>query len=117
MSIIYACRACQARPSFIFEANSEEPLASLTHAVMQRPLHRFNHMRLDRPLNFLFWQRLLSSGVRVADGENADYYFLPIKVMRRQGGEGIPTLCLMSHLSHKLSRFCLHHSGPYGCPR
>jgi len=39
----------------------------------------FNPVRLDRPLYYLFWQRLLSAGVRVADGEEADFYFLPIK--------------------------------------
>lgn len=36
-------------------------------------------MRLDRPLFYLFWQRLLSSGVRVSNGDDADYYFIPIK--------------------------------------
>ncbi|GAX82727.1 hypothetical protein CEUSTIGMA_g10153.t1 [Chlamydomonas eustigma] len=39
----------------------------------------FNPLRFDRPLFYLFWQRLLSSGVRVADGHIADFYFIPIK--------------------------------------
>lgn len=42
--------------------------------------HRYNIARLDRPLFFLFWQRLLSSGVRVANGDEADYFFIPIKL-------------------------------------
>jgi len=44
----------------------------------------FNIARLDRPLFYLFWQRLLSAGVRVANGDEADYYFIPIK--HRMGG-------------------------------
>ncbi|KAG2482087.1 hypothetical protein HYH03_018962 [Edaphochlamys debaryana] len=38
-----------------------------------------NHKRLDRPTHLLFWQRLLSSGARVADGDAADYYFIPVR--------------------------------------
>ncbi|KAG1659278.1 hypothetical protein FOA52_008207 [Chlamydomonas sp. UWO 241] len=49
---------------------------------MTNVLH--NPARLDRPLYYLFWQRLLSAGVRVADGDEADYYFMPIKA--RMGG-------------------------------
>ena len=65
------------------------PRLPLLTCVLSLPLTpssppRFNPLRLDRPLFYLFWQRLLSSGVRVADGEEADYYFLPIKV--RGGG-------------------------------
>lgn len=33
---------------------------------------------LDRPLYHLFWQRLLSSGHRVADPEQADYFYVPV---------------------------------------
>ncbi|GIL72456.1 hypothetical protein Vretimale_4167 [Volvox reticuliferus] len=33
---------------------------------------------LDRPLQFLFWQRLMSSGMRTLDGNEADYFFIPI---------------------------------------
>lgn len=36
--------------------------------------------RVDRPLYALFWQRLLSAGVRVATPEAADYFFIPIKL-------------------------------------
>eukprot|EP00798_Chlamydomonas_sp_ICE-L_P014563 gene14563-20604_t len=44
----------------------------------------YNAGRLDRPLFLLFWQRLLSAGVRTLDGDNADYYYMPIK--HRMGG-------------------------------
>lgn len=36
--------------------------------------------RLDRPLYTLFWERLLSAGVRVADGNEADWFFVPVQV-------------------------------------
>ncbi|KXZ45290.1 hypothetical protein GPECTOR_56g386 [Gonium pectorale] len=39
----------------------------------------FNFKRLDRPLHLYFWQRLLSSGARTADGDAADYYLLPLR--------------------------------------
>ncbi|GFR40126.1 hypothetical protein Agub_g681, partial [Astrephomene gubernaculifera] len=39
----------------------------------------YNFRRLDRPLHLLLWQRLLSSGARVADGAEADYYLLPVR--------------------------------------
>ncbi|GIL43551.1 hypothetical protein Vafri_1253 [Volvox africanus] len=38
----------------------------------------FNIRRLDRPLHLLFWQRLMSAGLRTADGNEADYYFIPV---------------------------------------
>ncbi|KAG2430415.1 hypothetical protein HXX76_009940 [Chlamydomonas incerta] len=39
----------------------------------------YNHRRLDRPTHMLFAQRLLSSGARVADGDLADYYYIPVR--------------------------------------
>ncbi|EFJ44781.1 acetylglucosaminyltransferase [Volvox carteri f. nagariensis] len=39
---------------------------------------RFNIRRLDRPLHLLFWQRLMSAGIRTVDGDEADYYFIPV---------------------------------------
>ena len=50
------------------------------------PSPRTGLHRLDRPLYLLFWQRLLSSGVRTTNGEEADYYFIPIKM--RMGYDG-----------------------------
>mmetsp|Transcript_36676 Transcript_36676/g.92646 ORF Transcript_36676/g.92646 Transcript_36676/m.92646 type:complete len:581 (-) Transcript_36676:360-2102(-) len=47
-----------------------------------------NYKRLDRPTHNLFWQRLLSSGARTADGDKADWFFIPI----RQRGMGDQTL-------------------------
>ena len=37
-----------------------------------------NMRRLDRPTHNLFTQRLLSSGARTADGDKADWYFIPV---------------------------------------
>ncbi|KAG2452459.1 hypothetical protein HYH02_002701 [Chlamydomonas schloesseri] len=36
--------------------------------------------RLDRPLMYMVWQRLLSAGVRVADPAAADFFFVPVRV-------------------------------------
>ncbi|KXZ45289.1 hypothetical protein GPECTOR_56g385 [Gonium pectorale] len=38
-----------------------------------------NTKRLDRSTHLHFYQRLLSSGARVADGDLADWYFIPIR--------------------------------------
>ncbi|GFR41319.1 hypothetical protein Agub_g2003 [Astrephomene gubernaculifera] len=38
----------------------------------------FNIKRLDRPLHLLFWQRLMSAGLRTTRGEEADFFFIPI---------------------------------------
>ncbi|KAG2448653.1 hypothetical protein HYH02_006010 [Chlamydomonas schloesseri] len=38
----------------------------------------FNIKRLDRPLHMLFWQRLMSAGLRTVNGDEADYYFIPL---------------------------------------
>ena len=40
------------------------------------PSRRINIHHQDRPLQFMFHQRFLSSGARVADGEQADYFFM-----------------------------------------
>lgn len=37
-------------------------------------VRRYNSRRVDRPLHLMFWQRLLSSGARTADGDSADWY-------------------------------------------
>ena len=39
----------------------------------------------DRPLWFMIYQRLLSSGVRTADGDAADYYYLPLNIRGPSG--------------------------------
>ncbi|KAG2424369.1 hypothetical protein HXX76_014578 [Chlamydomonas incerta] len=36
--------------------------------------------RLDRPLMYMLWQRLLSAGVRVADPAAADFFLVPVRV-------------------------------------
>ncbi|GLC51474.1 hypothetical protein PLESTB_000506400 [Pleodorina starrii] len=38
----------------------------------------FSAPRLDRPLHLLFWQRLMSSGIRTLNGDEADYFFIPV---------------------------------------
>ncbi|EFJ44782.1 acetylglucosaminyltransferase [Volvox carteri f. nagariensis] len=35
-------------------------------------------MRMDRPVHLMFWQRLMSSGMRTLDGNKADYFYIPI---------------------------------------
>ncbi|GFR49303.1 hypothetical protein Agub_g11325 [Astrephomene gubernaculifera] len=35
--------------------------------------------RLDRPLMYMIWQRLLSGGLRVADPAQADFFFVPVR--------------------------------------
>eukprot|EP00798_Chlamydomonas_sp_ICE-L_P016903 gene16903-23180_t len=35
-----------------------------------------NIRSIDRPLDFMFHQRILSSGSQVADGEQADYFYM-----------------------------------------
>ncbi|KXZ55491.1 hypothetical protein GPECTOR_2g1040 [Gonium pectorale] len=35
--------------------------------------------RLDRPLMYMIWQRLLSAGLRVADPADADFFFVPVR--------------------------------------
>ncbi|GLC58436.1 hypothetical protein PLESTB_001358800 [Pleodorina starrii] len=47
-----------------------------------------NFRRLDRALHLYVWQRLLGSGARVADGDVADYYFIPVQ-QRSYGGSGL----------------------------
>lgn len=39
-----------------------------------------NLERLDRPLMYMVWQRLLSAGVRVADPAQADFFLVPVRV-------------------------------------
>ncbi|GLI68736.1 hypothetical protein VaNZ11_013227 [Volvox africanus] len=40
--------------------------------------YAFSHV--DRPLQFLLWQRLMSAGMRTLDGNEADYFFIPINM-------------------------------------
>ncbi|KAG2422747.1 hypothetical protein HXX76_015833 [Chlamydomonas incerta] len=46
----------------------------------------FHPKKLDRATHWALWERLLSSGVVTADGERADWYFLPLKL--RSTGDG-----------------------------
>lgn len=50
---------------------------------------RLNYKRLDRPTHNLFWQRLLSSGARTADGDKADWWVLDALVWTRGLGWGL----------------------------
>ena len=34
-------------------------------------------MWLDRPINLILWERILGQGLRTADPEEADYFFIP----------------------------------------
>ncbi|PNG99974.1 hypothetical protein TSOC_014228, partial [Tetrabaena socialis] len=43
---------------------------------------RPNTKRLDRSTHLHFYQRLLGSGARVADGDLADWYYLPVRLRR-----------------------------------
>lgn len=49
-----------------------------------------NTRRLDRPTHQLFWQRLLSSGARTADGNTADWYFIPVRCRGHQDKHLLP---------------------------
>jgi hypothetical protein len=53
-----------------------------------------NLKRLDRPTHNLFWQRLLSSGARVADPEQADWFFIPVSVAPN------PSICSLQAGGH-----------------
>ncbi|GIL98165.1 hypothetical protein Vretimale_3596, partial [Volvox reticuliferus] len=39
-----------------------------------------NPTRLDRSLHWVFWERLIGSGALVENGDDADWYWLPIKL-------------------------------------
>ncbi|KAG2423974.1 hypothetical protein HXX76_014913 [Chlamydomonas incerta] len=41
---------------------------------------------MDRGLHWLFWQRLLSAGAMTADGEAADWYYIPVKMRSTSDG-------------------------------
>lgn len=41
---------------------------------------RYNLRVQDRPLWFMMYQRMLSSGVRTTDGNAADYFFIPMNI-------------------------------------
>lgn len=41
---------------------------------------RQNTKRLDRSTHLHFYQRLLGSGARIADGDKADVYFIPVRM-------------------------------------
>jgi hypothetical protein len=49
-----------------------------------------NTRRLDRPTHHLFWQRLLSSGALTADGNEADWFFIPIRCRGHQDSALLP---------------------------
>ncbi|KAG2486864.1 hypothetical protein HYH03_014547 [Edaphochlamys debaryana] len=45
-----------------------------------------NYDLVDRSLTWVFWERLLGSGALTADGEEADWYFIPIKLRSTRDG-------------------------------
>lgn len=55
-------------------------LLGLFVCLMQRYNTWLNTATLDRPLYALFWQRLLSAGVRVANADEADFFYVPVKL-------------------------------------
>ncbi|KAG2495607.1 hypothetical protein HYH03_006207 [Edaphochlamys debaryana] len=55
-----------------------------------------NEARLDRPTTRLFQQRLVATGARVADGDNADWWFIPI-TLRLAGQEQVLALLRAIH--------------------
>ncbi|EFJ50986.1 acetylglucosaminyltransferase [Volvox carteri f. nagariensis] len=46
----------------------------------------YNPTRVDRELFWVFWERLLGSGAVVADGEEADWFWLPVKLRSTTDG-------------------------------
>ncbi|GFR46852.1 hypothetical protein Agub_g8492, partial [Astrephomene gubernaculifera] len=46
----------------------------------------YNPMKIDRGLHWAFWERLLGSGVMVANGEEADWYWIPAKLRSTSDG-------------------------------
>lgn len=49
-------------------------------------VHRRNYLRLDRPTAHFFMERITATGVRTGDGDNADWYFLPIVLRKTSDG-------------------------------
>ncbi|KXZ44080.1 hypothetical protein GPECTOR_74g694 [Gonium pectorale] len=45
-----------------------------------------NDLRADRPTGHFFIERLIATGARVADGDSADWYFIPVRI--RTTGDG-----------------------------
>ncbi|KXZ52297.1 hypothetical protein GPECTOR_10g929 [Gonium pectorale] len=46
-----------------------------------------NAKEMDRPLSWVFWERLLGSGARVANGDEADWFWIPINLRRSSDGK------------------------------
>ncbi len=47
---------------------------------------RRNYLRLDRPTMHFFTERLTATGVRTGDGDNADWYFIPVVLRKTSDG-------------------------------
>ncbi|KXZ55831.1 hypothetical protein GPECTOR_2g1382 [Gonium pectorale] len=53
----------------------------------RRPrIYVYNVQKADRPLAWVFWERLLGSGALVADGEDADWFWIPVKLRSTSDG-------------------------------
>ncbi|GIL87530.1 hypothetical protein Vretifemale_15566 [Volvox reticuliferus] len=51
--------------------------------IYELPPHLFtwlNTKRLDRSTQLMFYQRMLGSGARIADGDKADWYYIPVRL-------------------------------------
>ncbi|GIL79650.1 hypothetical protein Vretimale_12247 [Volvox reticuliferus] len=77
--------------------------------------------RLDRPLMYLLWQRLLSAGLRVADAASADFFFVPVRVRLAYDSDRvvktvsyIRTMWPYWNASHGGSRHIFVHTGDWG---
>lgn len=66
-------------------------------SLSQYSPHRGNIVRVDRIVMQLLWKQFLASGVRVADGEEADYFFVPIYL--RMGTHSTQLPGLIKHIS------------------
>lgn len=63
----------------------------------------------DRPMWFMLTQRLLTSGVRVADGEQADYYFIPFGMRSTADGDRLKKI--VRYIRHEWPWWDRYHGG------
>ncbi|KAG1660242.1 hypothetical protein FOA52_007639 [Chlamydomonas sp. UWO 241] len=79
------------------------------YELPQRYTTWLNMMGSDRPLTFMLHQRLLSSGARVADGETADWYLIPINM--RGPGDSVKLQKAIKYIQSKWPWWDRHHGG------
>ncbi|KAG2491391.1 hypothetical protein HYH03_010182 [Edaphochlamys debaryana] len=69
---------------------SYTPRAARPHVYVYDIPHNYsswrNALRVDRPLQWVFWQRLLGSGALTADGDAADWYYIPVRLRSTTDG-------------------------------